>query len=116
MAKNVETKTDFSAVNRWLEENVLTMLMEKCESPLEAIFLLTSFAKNAALTIGLTAGLPPSKTIEACQAIFSEKNYNDKAMTAMAEVMAKKIKENGGVCDLEDAIAAVDEVARKEGN
>ena len=116
MAKNVETKTDFSAVNRWLEENVLTMLMEKCESPLEAIFLLTTFTKNAALTIGLTAGLPPSKTIEACQAIFSEKNYNDKAMTAMAEVMAKKIKENGGVCDLEDAIAAVDEVERKKGS
>ena len=111
--KEKETKTDFGAVNRWLEENVLTMLMEKCESPLEAIFLLTTFAKNAALTIGVVAGLPPSKTIEACLTIFNEKDYNDTALTKVAEVTERKIKENGGVCDLDDAIAALDEVEIK---
>jgi len=114
MAKKRETSTDFNAINRWLEENVLTMLMEKCESPLEAIFLMTTFAKNAALAIGLTAGLPPSKTIEACLHIFNEKDYDDDALTAMAEVMAKKIKENDGVCDLEDAIATLDEFEGKK--
>ena len=46
-------ETDFGAVNSWLQENVLPMLMEKCASPLEAIYLLTSFTKNAALTIGV---------------------------------------------------------------
>ena len=54
MSKQGQKKeTDFGAVSSWLEENVLPMLMEKCASPLEAIYLLTSFTKNAALTIGV---------------------------------------------------------------
>lgn len=76
MSKQGQKKeTDFGAVNSWLEENVLPMLMEKCASPLEAIYLLTSFTKNAALTIGVAAGQPPKRVIAACKDIFDKKDY-----------------------------------------
>ena len=113
MAKKRETSTDFNTINRWLEENVLTMLMEKCASPLEAIFLLTSFTKNAVLTIGVSAGQPPKRVIAACKDIFDKKDYAEEALTMMAALMAKKIEQNGGVADLSDAIASVEEVTRK---
>lgn len=114
MSKQGQRKeTDFGAVNSWLEENVLPMLMEKCASPLEAIYLLTSFTKNATLTIGMAAGQPPKRVIAVCKDIFDKKNYDEKALTMMAALMAKKIEKNGGVADLSDAISAVDEITRK---
>lgn len=106
-------ETDFGEVSSWLEENVLPMLMEKCASPLEAICLLTSFTKNAALTIGVTAGQPPKRVIAACKDIFDKKDYAEEALTTMAALMAKKIEKNGGVADLSDAIDTVEEVTRK---
>ena len=114
MSKQGQRKeTDFGAVNRWLEENVLPMLNEKCASPLEAIYLLTSFTKNAALIIGVAAGQPPKRVIAACKDIFDMKNYDEKALTMMAALMAQKIEKNGGVADLSDAIDSVEEVTRK---
>lgn len=106
--------TDFGAVNSWLEENVLTMLQEKCSGPLEAIFLLTSFTKNAVLTIGVTAGQPPKSVIAACKDILDKKDYAEEALTMMASLMAKKIEQNGGVVDLSDAIAVLDEIKCKK--
>ena len=49
MSKQGQKKeTDFGAVNSWLEENVLPMLMEKCASPLEAdIFDKKDYAEEA---------------------------------------------------------------------
>lgn len=114
MSKQGQKKeTDFGAVNSWLEENVLPMLMEKCASPLEAIYLLTSFTKNAALTIGVAAGQPPKRVITACKDIFDKKDYAEEALTMMAALMAKKIEKNGGVADLSDAIDSVEEITRK---
>ena len=108
-----KTKTDFGAVSSWLEENVLTMLMEKCASPLEAIYLLTSFTKNAALTIGVASGQPPKRVIAVCKDIFDKKDYAEEALTMMAALMAKKVEKNGGVADLDDAIDSVEEITRK---
>ena len=114
MSKQGQKKeTDFGADNSWLEENVLTMLNEKCASPREAIYLLTSFTKNAALTIGVAAGQPPKRVIAACKDIFDKKDYAQEALTMMAALMAEKIEKNGGVADLSDAIDSVDEVTRK---
>ena len=114
MSKQGQKKeTDFGAVNSWLEENVLPMLMEKCANPLEAIYLLTSFTKNAALTIGVAAGQPPKRVIAACKDIFDKKDYNEEALTMMAALMAEKIEKNGGVADLSDAIDSVEEITRK---
>lgn len=115
MKQEKKRRTDIAAVQNQLMQDVLPMLMEKCESPLEAIYILASFAKNAALTMGLTAGQPPRKVIKACIAIFEERNYNDQALTAIASVMQQKIREKG-VCDLKDAIAAVDEMKGTKAN
>ena len=115
MKQKEKQKTDFAGVQNQLMQAVLPMLMEKCGNPLEAICILTSFAKNAALTMGITAGQPPKNVIKACIAIFEERNYNDQALTAMAAMMQEKIKEKG-VSDLNDAIAAVDEITGTKGN
>ena len=110
METNKKKETDFVGVSEWLEENVLPMLEEKCEGPLEAIYALTTFTKNAALTMSVLAGYPPKKTMDACKAIFDKKNYNDKGLTALAAIMAEKNKENGGIIDMIDAIGAIDEL------
>ena len=115
MKQKEKRKTDFVGIQNQLMQDVLPMLMEKCEGPLEAIYILASFAKNAALTMGITAGQPPKNVIKACIAIFEERNYNDQALTATAAVMQEKIKEKG-VADLKDAIAAVDEITGTKGN
>jgi len=61
----------------------------------------------------VAAGQPPKRVIAACKDIFDKKNYNEKALTMMAALMAKKIEKNGGVADLSDAIDSVEEITRK---
>ena len=115
MKQKEKQKTDFAGVQNQLMQAVLPMLMEKCGNPLDAIYILASFAKNAALTMGITAGQPPRAVIKACIAIFEEMNYNDQVLTAVAAAMQERIRERGA-CDLKDAIAAVYEVTGTKGN